>query len=42
MTKTTKEVTIHVVIHLLVWAVLLALPLYTAKRLQLGSNFLLL
>ncbi len=42
MSKATREVTIRVVVHLLVWAVLLSLPLYTAKRLQLGSNFLLL
>lgn len=42
MRKATKEVTTRVVLHLLVWVVILALPLYTAKRLQLGSNFILI
>ena len=42
MRKATKEVTIRVVLHMLVWVVILGLPLYTARRLQLGSNFLLI
>lgn len=42
MKKATKEVTIKVVLHILVWVVILALPLYSVKTLQLGSNFLLI
>lgn len=40
MKKAFKNIPTKFVIHLLVWVVILALPLYTAKRLQLGSNFL--
>jgi len=33
---------IKVVLHLLVWAILLGLPLYSVKRLQMGNDFLLI
>jgi len=42
MIKATKEVTIRVVLHILVWAIILALPLYSVKRLQFSSDFLLI
>lgn len=42
MKTVTKEVTIRVSLHMLVWALLFALPLYSVKALKLGSNFLLL
>jgi hypothetical protein len=42
MKKRTNGPTIRVVLHILVWAILLALPLYSVKRLQFSSDFLLI
>ncbi len=37
----TKEKTTRIIFHILVWAVLMGLPVYSAKRFQMGSNFLI-
>jgi len=41
MMKLTKEQTNTIIIHILVWALILGLPVYPARRFQMGSNFLL-
>ena len=41
MRKVTKEKTTRVILHILVWAVILGFPIYSARRFQMGSNFLL-
>ncbi len=41
MRKVTKEKTTRIILHILVWAVILALPIYSARRFQMGTNFLL-
>ncbi|OFY64474.1 MAG: hypothetical protein A2Y71_05460 [Bacteroidetes bacterium RBG_13_42_15] len=42
MKKRANGPKIRVVLHILVWAILLALPLYSVKRLQFSSDFLLI
>lgn len=42
MRKVTKEKTIRIIVHILVWAVILGLPVYAARRFRMGSNFLLI
>lgn len=42
MRKPTKEVTIRIILHILVWTILLALPLYSVKKLRLGDDLLLI
>lgn len=42
MKKEKKEETTRIIIHILVWAVFLGLPIYSARRFQMGSNFLLI
>ncbi len=41
MRKVTKEKTIRFIIHLLIWVVVLGLPVYAARRFQMGRHFLL-
>jgi two-component system LytT family sensor kinase len=41
MRKVTNEKTTRVILHILIWAVILGLPLYAARRFHMGSNFLL-
>jgi two-component system, LytTR family, sensor kinase len=41
MRKVTNEKTIRIILHILIWAVILGLPIYAARRFQMGSNFLL-
>jgi two-component system, LytTR family, sensor kinase len=41
MRKVTSENTTRIILHFLIWAVILGLPVYAAKRFQMGSNFLL-
>jgi len=41
MRKVTNEKTTRIIIHILVWTVILGLPIYSARRFQMGSNFLL-
>ena len=41
MRRVTKEKTTRIILHILIWAVILGLPVYAAKRFQMGSNFLL-
>ena len=36
-----KGKTTRIIFHILVWAVLMSLPVYSAKRFQMGSNFLI-
>ncbi len=40
MRKVTKEKVIRIILHILIWAVILGLPIYAARRFQMGSNFL--
>ena len=42
MKKENKELMIKVVLHVLVWAVLLGLPFYSARRVSLDNDFLLI
>ncbi len=42
MKKRANGTKIRVVLHILVWAIILALPLYSVKRLQFSSDFLLI
>jgi len=39
--KVTKVKTTRIIIHILVWIVILALPIYAARRFRMGSSFLL-
>jgi sensor histidine kinase YesM len=41
MRKVTNEKTTRIILHILIWAVILGLPIYAARRFQMGSNFLL-
>jgi two-component system LytT family sensor kinase len=41
MKKTTSEKLTRILFHVLIWAVVLGLPVYAARRFQMGSNFLL-
>lgn len=41
MRKEINEKTTGIVLHILVWGVMLGLPVYAARRFQMGSNFLL-
>lgn len=36
----TKEKRTRIIIHILVWAVILGLPIFSAKRFRMGGNFL--
>ncbi|MCX5898304.1 MAG: histidine kinase, partial [Proteobacteria bacterium] len=40
MRKGAKEKAIRIILHILVWAVIMGLPIYSARRFQMGSNFL--
>lgn len=40
MRKETREKTTRIILHILVWAVIIGLPIYSARRFQMGSNFL--
>lgn len=42
MKKERKDKTTRIALHILVWAVFLVLPVYSARRFQMGSNFLLI
>jgi sensor histidine kinase YesM len=41
MVKVTKEKTTRIILHILIWAVILGLPIYAARRFQMGRHFLL-
>lgn len=41
MNRVTQKKATWIIIHILIWAVLLALPVYSAGRFSMGSNFLL-
>ncbi len=41
MRKVTNEKTTRIILHILIWAVILGLPIYAAGRFQMGSHFLL-
>ena len=41
MKKVSNEKTTRIILHLLIWSVILGLPVYAARRFQMGSNFLL-
>ena len=41
MGKVTREKTTRIILHILVWVIILGLPIYSAKRFRMGSNFLL-
>jgi sensor histidine kinase YesM len=41
MRKLTNEKTTRIILHILIWSVILGLPIYAARRFQMGSNFLL-
>ena len=41
MRKVRKGKYTMIIVHILIWAVILGLPIYAAKRFQMGSNFLL-
>mgnify|MGYP000933936300 CR=1 FL=1 len=41
MRKVSREKTTRIILHLLVWIVILALPVYAAKRYRMGNDFLL-
>lgn len=40
MRKETKSKTLRIMLHILIWTVIMVLPVYSAKRFQTGSNFL--
>ena len=40
MRKETKEKATRIILHILVWAVIMGLPIYSARKFQMGSNFL--
>jgi two-component system, LytTR family, sensor kinase len=39
--KVTREKTTKIILHFLIWAVILGLPVYAARRFQMGRHFLL-
>jgi two-component system, LytTR family, sensor kinase len=41
MKKATSEKFTGILLHILIWTVILGLPVYAARRFQMGSNFLL-
>jgi two-component system, LytTR family, sensor kinase len=41
MGKVTKEKNTWIIVHILIWAVIVGLPIYAARRFQMGSNFLI-
>jgi len=41
MRKVTYEKAARIILHILIWAVILGLPIYAARRFQMGRNFLL-
>ncbi len=41
MRKVTNEKTTRIILHILIWAVILGLPIYAARRFQMGRHFLL-
>lgn len=41
MRKVTNEKNTRIILHILIWAVILGLPIYAARRFQMGTNFLL-
>jgi sensor histidine kinase YesM len=41
MKKVTNEKTTRIIFHILIWAVIFGLPVYAARRFQMGSNFLI-
>jgi two-component system, LytTR family, sensor kinase len=41
MWKVKNEKATRIILHCLIWAVILGLPVYAARRFQMGSNFLL-
>lgn len=41
MRKVTKEKATRIILHIVVWAVIMGLPVYSARRFRMGSNFLL-
>ena len=41
MRKVTKEKTTRIILHILIWVVIIGLPIYAARRFQMGRNFLL-
>ena len=41
MKKVTKEKATRIILHIMVWAVILALSVYSARRFKMGGNFLL-
>ena len=41
MRKVSKEKTTRIILHILIWAVILGLPIYAARRFQMGRHFLL-
>jgi sensor histidine kinase YesM len=41
MKKVAKEKTVRIILHILVWAVILGLPVYAARKYRMGSDFLL-
>jgi two-component system LytT family sensor kinase len=41
MKKVTNEKTIRIILHILIWAVILGLPIYAARRFQMGRHFLM-
>lgn len=38
----TKEKTTRIILHIVIWTVFLALPIYSARRFRMGSEFLLI
>jgi two-component system LytT family sensor kinase len=42
MKKESQSRIIKIILHILAWAILLGLPLYSARRFQLGNDFLLI
>ncbi len=41
MRKVTKEKATRIILHILIWAVIIGLPIYAARRFRMGGNFLL-
>ena len=41
MRKVTNEKTTRIILHILIWVVILGLPIYAARRFQMGRHFLL-
>ena len=41
MRKVINEKTVRIILHFLIWAVILGLPIYAARRFQMGRHFLL-